>query len=224
MALELIFIIFAGVFLYIQIGNMRAKPSAGTLVPKKMSQQLSQLIEYADRLYVEKKWLAAEKAYLKVLAIDHKNITAYSHLGVIYSAQKNMADAVECFEIAVRMKPSAVTLQNLGIAYLENKNYMKSIVAFEKSIAMEPSAHRYIGLSKAQKKIHNINQVIQSLEKAIEYDNSKKVLQLLADAYDEAGQTAAATKVYRQIHEIDPQDVEAARWIGVHLPDRTAKA
>jgi tetratricopeptide (TPR) repeat protein len=221
--LEILLIIGASVFLYQQISQLRAKSSSTSLAPKKVSQQLIQMVEYADRLYQERKWLAAEKAYLKVLALDHKNITAYSHLGVIYSAQKNMADAVECFEIAVRLKPSAPTLQNLGLAYLENKNYMKAIVAFEKSIAMEPNAQRYIGLSKAHKKLHAPAKVVVALERAVELDGNKKVLQLLADAYDEAGQTNDATRIYRRIHELDPNDTEAARWIGIHLPKTRVK-
>lgn len=215
---EVLLLLVACIFLYQQISRLRAKSTSPTLAPKKVSQQLLQMVEYADRLYAERKWLAAEKAYLKVLAIDHKNITAYSHLGVIYSAQKNMADSVECFEIAVRLKPSAITLQNLGLAYLENKNFMKSIVAFEKSIAMEPNAPRYIGLSKAHKKLHDDAKVVIALERAVEYDASKKILQLLADAYDEAGQTHNATEIYHRIHELDPADPEAARWIGIHLP------
>lgn len=222
--IEVILLIIMSVFLYQQISQLRAKSPSGSLAPKQVSQQLVQMVDYADRLYAERKWLAAEKAYLKVLAVDHKNITAYSHLGVIYNAQKNMADAVECFEIAVRLKPSAITLQNLGLAYLENKNYMKSIVAFEKSISMEPNAQRYIGMSKAQKKLHNNYQVVAALEKAVELDGSKKVLQLLADAYDEIGRTNDATRIYRRIHEIDPSDPEAARWIGVHLPKARVKA
>lgn len=222
--LEMLVLVSASVFLYQQISRLRAKSTSQALAPKKVSQQLLQMSEFADRLYAEGKWLAAEKAYLKVLGLDHKNIVAYSHLGIIYSAQKNMADSVECFEIAVRLKPSAATLQNLGMAYLENKNCMKSIVAFEKSIAMEPNAQRYIGLSKAQKKLHDNANVVTSLEKAVELDDSKKVLQLLADAYDEVGRTNDATGIYRRIHEIDPKDPEAARWIGIHLPKARSKA
>ncbi|MDB5178386.1 MAG: hypothetical protein JWN01_329 [Patescibacteria group bacterium] len=156
--------------------------ASATLAPRATSPRLIQLIDYADRLYGEKKWLAAEKAYLSVLKLDHKNVTAYSHLGIIYSTQKNMADAIECFEIAARLRPSGSTLQNLGLAFFDNRNYIKSIAAFEKAIMFEPTAQRYVGLSKAQRKLSNLPAAITALEKAAALDPSKRVQQLLEEA------------------------------------------
>jgi tetratricopeptide (TPR) repeat protein len=157
------------------------------IAPRKIPQRLQQMSDYADRLYGEKKWLAAEKAYLQVLKVDHKNITAYSHLGIIYSTQKNMPDAIECFAIAARIHPSAVTFQNLGLAYYDNRNFVKSIAAFEKAIMFEPSVHRYVGLSKAQSKLHNAAGAAEALERAARLDPSPKLFTQLADAYTQAG-------------------------------------
>lgn len=180
----------------------KAKPAAPP-TPKHTS-QITQLAEYADRLYAEKKWLAAEKAYLNVLKADHKNVTAYSHLGVIYSTQKNFADAIECFEIATQLWPSANTYQNLGLALFENRNPNKAIAAFEKAVTFEPNTQRYIGLSKAYKKIGNKASAIAALEKAAELDPAKKVLQLLAEAYDDAGRKTDAEATTKRIQQTEP--------------------
>ncbi|MBW4061473.1 tetratricopeptide repeat protein [Candidatus Saccharibacteria bacterium] len=158
-----------------------------SLAPRRMSPQLITAVSYADRLFAEKRWLAAEKAYVNVLKLDHKNLTAYSHLGIIYSTQKNLADAIECFQIAVRLKPTASTHQNLATAYYENHNYIKAISAFEKAIMFEASASRYIGLSKAYKKVSNLEGVVTSLEQAHALDASPKIKDLLVAAYLEAG-------------------------------------
>ncbi len=190
------------------------------LAPRRASPQLAQMTSYADRLYSEKKWLAAEKAYLSVLKLDHKNVTAYSHLGIIYSTQKSMADAIECFEIAARLRPSGTTYQNLGLAYHDNGNHIKSIAAFEKSIMFEPTSQRYIGLSKSYRKLSNLPQAVAALEKAAELEPTKRVLQLLADAYDSAGRKSVMLDTYRRIHALDPADVAVARKIGIHLPGR----
>ena len=199
-----------------QLAGFTAAP--GALVKPRASPQLIQLAEYADRLYAEHKWLAAEKAYLSVLKLDHKNVTAYSHLGIIYSTQKNMPDALECFNIAVRLKPSASTYQNLGLAFYENKNYMKSIAAFDKAIMFEPSIHRYVGLSKAYKQISNTVEMIAALERAAKFEPGKKILQLLATAYEDNGRKDEAKEAYRSIYTLDPADTEAARHIGISLP------
>jgi tetratricopeptide (TPR) repeat protein len=150
------------------------------------------MVDFADRLFTEKKWLAAEKAYLSVLKVDHKNITAYSHLGIIYSTQKNMPDAIECFEIVARLSPSGASFQNLGLAFYDNKNYVKSIAAFEKAVMFEPTSQRYVGLSKSWRKLMNAPKEITSLEKAAELDPSAKVLELLAEAYAAGGRKADA--------------------------------
>jgi len=194
--LELLVIALAALILFRQLRLLETGAAPATLAPPRNSPRLTQMTTYADRLFAEKKWLAAEKAYLGVLKVDHKNVTAYSHLGIIYSTQKNMPDAIECFEIAGRLHPSGTTLQNLALAFFDNRNYIKSIAAFEKAIMFEPTAQRYVGLSKSHSKLHNTPQVILALEKAAQLDPTQRILQMLADAYEEAGRKdqAAATR------------------------------
>jgi tetratricopeptide (TPR) repeat protein len=218
--IEIIFLILAVVIFRRQLRQLGdGAVAAAGLTPQKTSPQLTRLVEYADRLFAEKKWLSAEKAYLNVLKTDHKNVTAYTHLGIIYSTQKNLADAIECFQISTQLKPSGTTFQNLGLAYFENRNFMKSIVAFEKAIMFEPNAARYIALSKVYRKISNPAQVLASLEKAAAIDPSTRVLQQLADEYDEQKQPDKAQEVYQRIHELDPADGRAARKVGLHRPE-----
>lgn len=155
---------------------------APTLAPRPSASRLTQLSDYADRLFSEKKWLAAEKAYLSVLKLDHKNVTAYSHLGIIYSAQKNLPDAIECFTIGTRLKPSATTFQNLALAFYDNHNYIKSIAAFKKAIMFEATSQRYVGLSRAQQKLGAQPEAIAALEAALKLDDSPRIKQLLEEA------------------------------------------
>ncbi len=173
------------------------------LAPKRVSPQLTQLTSYADRLYGEKKWLAAEKAYLNVLKLDHKNVTAYSHLGVIYSAQGNGADAIECFQIAAQLSPGAPTHQNLGSAYYENHSYAKAIAAFERAIMFEPSASRYLALARAYQKSQNTTAALAALERAAALEPSRRTLHALAIAYEEAGRAADARTARGKLHDIE---------------------
>jgi tetratricopeptide (TPR) repeat protein len=182
---EILVIVLGLIVLEWQLRRLEAG-SPSPLAPKRSAAKLAQMSEYAQRLYSEKKWLAAEKAYLAVLKLDHKNVPAYSHLGIIYSTQKNMNDAIECFQIASRLHPSGTTLHNLGLAYLDNKNYIKAIAAFEKSIMFEPTAQRYVGLSKAHQKLHNLPETVAALKKAADLDPSPKINQLLSLAEAEA--------------------------------------
>jgi tetratricopeptide (TPR) repeat protein len=189
MPIELFIIVIAYLLLRRQL-ILTKSSSAATFDPNQPSPRLAQLSDYADRLYTERKWLAAEKAYLNVLKLDHKNVTAYSHLGVIYSTQKNLADAIECFQIATRLRPSGATFQNLGLAFYDNRNYVKSVAAYEKAIMLEATASRYVGLSKAYRKLTNYPAAISALEKAIQLDPSPKLNQLLAELRADASPAA----------------------------------
>lgn len=173
----------------------RLEATGGTLAKRTVSPQLSRALAYADRLYREKKYLTAEKAYLEVLKLDHKNLLAYNRLGIIYSAQHNYGDAIECFEIAVRLVPSAVTYLNLGLAQYENHNYIKAIATINKSIMFEPSAQRYLALAKAYHKIADNKNTIETLEKAAELEPTRQILLLLRDSYRTAGKRELAAGV-----------------------------
>lgn len=160
---------------------------------RRVSPRLAQAEQFALRLYKEKHYHSAEKAYLNVLKLDHRNASAYSHLGIIYSVLHNYPEAVECFELAARFAPSAPAYQNLGLGYYENKNYMKSIAAYEKAIMFEPSVLRYIGLGKAYDKLGNGAKAVEALERAVELSPVPKYVDLLvatARAHGQAGRAA----------------------------------
>lgn len=215
--LELLIIVGAWYILRRQLGSLENGP-VHVLAPKRSNTQLVQLTAYADRLYAEKRWRDAEKAYLGVLKLDHKNVTSYVHLGIMYSTQKNMADAIECFEIATRLRPSGGTFQNLGLAYYDNRNYIKSIAAYEKALIFEIHPQRYVGLGKAHLKLSNITAATAAFEQAAEIDPTKRTLERLAATYAQAGRSSDVKSVYRRIYALDPTDRAAARHLGIHMP------
>lgn len=210
----LFFVMVAGLVLF----KLRRLPSTTqSHSQKEGSAKILQLTQYADRLYVEKKWVAAEKSYLELLKLDHRNIIAYSRLGMLYSTQKQYADAIECFQIAAQIKPSAITCQNLGLVYYENRNYIKSVAAMEKSIMFEPSANRYVAVSKACRKLADSNRVIQALEKAVELDPTPRILELLSDAYADAGKVEQAREVRARLPKSPVQKNKSIQRTGTIL-------
>jgi len=112
--------------------------------------QLERLIAAAGRYYDERKWLAAEKAYVKVLKLDHKNTTAYRRLGMVYSQLKNYSDAAECFQIAMKSGGTAADWQNLATVQYHLRSHDEVEASLKKSIEIEPSVSRYLALAKAQ--------------------------------------------------------------------------
>jgi len=167
-----------------------------TDLPLKISEKLDQLWDVAQESLRERKYLRAEKALLTILRVDERNATAYNRLGILYAKQQAFKDAIECFEIAQSLEPSASSLHNVGLIYYETKYYEKAALAFEQAIAMEDNlSARYIAYAKVQEKLGHNKKMIESLERAVELDPIPQTLNILADAYDRTGQSELSAEL-----------------------------
>lgn len=159
----------------------------------KFADKLDKLWQIAQESLQEKKYLRAEKALLTILRVDERNATAYNRLGILYARQQAFKDAIECFEIAQSLEPSASSLHNVGLIYLETDQLDKAALAFEQAIAMESDvASRHIAYAKVQEKLGSHKRVIASLERAVQLERSPQALRILADAYEQNNQTEQA--------------------------------
>ena len=167
-----------------------------TDLPQKVSGKLEQLWEIAQEALRDKKYLRAEKALLTILRVDERNATAYNRLGILYAKQQAFKDAIECFEIAQSLEPSASSLHNVGLIYFETGDNEKAALAFEQALELENNlAARYIAYAKVQEKLGHNKKMIVALERAVELDPIPQTLGMLADAYDKTGQGERANEV-----------------------------
>lgn len=169
-------------------------------IPRKVSDRMSALWEIAHNGMKENSLLRAEKALLTILNIDQKNAAAYNRLGILYAKQKEFKDAIDCFEIASSIEPSASSLHNLGLIYYETENFEKAGTAFEQALKLEDQlAARHIAFAKVQEKQGNKSMMIKSLQKAVELEPTKESLSLLMHAYSEAGMELEAKAISRML-------------------------
>jgi len=167
-----------------------------TDLPLKISEKLDRLWDVAQESLRDKKYLRAEKALLTILRVDERNATAYNRLGILYAKQQAFKDAIECFEIAQSLEPSASSLHNVGLIYYETEQYEKAALAFEQALAMENDlSARHIAYAKVQEKLGHTKKMITSLEHAVELDPIPQTLNILADAYDRIGQSELSTEL-----------------------------
>lgn len=165
-------------------------------LPLKISEKLDQLWDVAQESLRDKKYLRAEKALLTILRVDERNATAYNRLGILYAKQQAFKDAIECFEIAQSLEPSASSLHNVGLIYYETKQYEKAALAFEQALTMENDvSSRHIAYAKVQEKLGHNKRMIESLERAVEIDPIPQTLNILADAYDRNNQSELAVSL-----------------------------
>lgn len=172
------------------------KESIGEVVadlPTKLSDKLDKLWLIAQEALKDRKYLRAEKALLMILRVDERNATAYNRLGILYAKQQAYDDAIECFEIAQSLEPSASSLHNVGLIYYETEKYEKAALAFEQALSIEDNlAARHIAYAKVQEKLGHNRKMITSLEKAVDLEPNPQTLTILADAYERTGQDELA--------------------------------
>lgn len=172
-------------------------------IPHKVGDKMGKLWDIAHQGMRENRFLRAEKALLTILKIDQKNAAAYNRLGILYAKQKEFKDAIDCFEIASSIEPTASSLHNLGLIYYETENYQKAATAFEQALKLEEElAARHIAYAKVQEKLGNVKLMLQGLERAVELEPNKESYTLLKSAYEQADMQAEADLVQDKLNKL----------------------
>lgn len=180
------------------------------VLPISHDTRLESLLEIAGRYYAEKNYLAAEKAYLKVLKVDHKSSLAYSRLGFIYSHFGQVDDAIECFQIVADTYPNAASYYNLAMMLFKNRKFKRSARALEKSIELEETPARLIALARVYRIMGQYEFQIKTLNRAMELEpESISIMQLLAEAYIHGGDQKKAQSIFRKILKLEPNNLRA---------------
>lgn len=181
-------------------------------VSKRVGDRLGKLWDIAHQGMRENRFLRAEKALLTILKIDDKNAVAYNRLGILYAKQKEFRDAIDCFEIASSIEPTASSLHNLGLIYYETENYEKAGVAFEQALKLEDKlAARHVAYAKVQEKLGNDKLMFQELEKAADMEPSSEIYNLLYKAYRSHDMAAEADLVEDKLRKLKTKRPKARR-------------
>lgn len=209
--------IFVGLFIvtFLLLSRYRiwfidAMANGLAIAPVSHDTRLEGLLEIAGRYYAEKNYLAAEKAYLKVLKVDHKNSLAYSRLGFIYSHFGQTDDAVECFQIVADNYPNAASYYNLSMMLFKSRKFKKSARALEKSVSMEATPARLVSLARIYRIIGQYEAQIKNLKRALELEpKSVSIMLLLAEAYLHENNNKEANAMFKGILKIEPNNIRA---------------
>ncbi len=192
--------------------NAKPKDSDNIIIPKIIGDRLGKLWDIAHQGMRENRLARAEKALLTILKIDKRNAAAYNRLGILYAKQKEYKDAIDCFEIASSIEPTASSLHNLGLIYYETENYERAAVAFEQALRLEDTlAARHIAYAKVQEKLGNMKLTVKELETAVEIETSRESLQLLMKAYISIGKQAEADQIDDRLHKMRQSKKQPSR-------------
>jgi tetratricopeptide (TPR) repeat protein len=175
-------------------------------IPHTLGDRLGKLWDIVHQGMREDRLVRAEKALLTILKIDEKNAAAYNRLGILYAKQKEFKDAIDCFEIACSIEPTASSLHNLGLIYYATENYDKAVTAFEEALKLEDGmAARRIALAKALERSGNQKRMIEELEKAVELEPTHESFTILAKAYRSTGAEDKADLIEDRLTKMKPK-------------------
>lgn len=185
---------------------MVKKPAIEKIVkPKtKLNLQLEKLWRIQQDALKTKKYLRAEKALLMILRADDRNAVAYNRLGMIFAKQGEYEDAIECFEIAQSLAPSASSFHNVGLVYLDVGDFDKAAIAMKQAMELEEGvAFRHISYAQALEKQGDKKSMIKELERAVELEPTPQTLKILAQVYDDDDKKALAKSLRSQATRLD---------------------
>ncbi len=172
-------------------------------LPHLVGDKLGRLWGIAHLGFRENKFVRAEKALLSILKIDQKNTAAYNRLGILYAKQREYKDAIDCFEIASSIEPSASSLHNLGLIYYETGSYEKAMSAFEMALSLEDGlAARHIAYAKVLEKVGNDKKMIEELERAAELEPNRETYGLLLKAFESREMPEEAKKMQKKLDNV----------------------
>jgi tetratricopeptide (TPR) repeat protein len=99
---------------------------------------------------------------------------AHNRLGSVYLSQKRYPEAIEQFEISIKLDPKDPTdYDNLGLVYSTQQRYPEAIEQFEKAIKVDPKyAGAYLNLGNAYYALARYPEAIEQYKKSIEHDSS----------------------------------------------------
>jgi tetratricopeptide (TPR) repeat protein len=170
----------------------------------KFASQLDKLWRIQQDAIRSKKYMRAEKALLMILRVDERNAVAYNRLGMLFAKQGDYDDAIECFEIAQSLAPSASSFHNVGLVYMEVGNLEKAALAMEQAMKLEENvAFRHISYAQILEKLGNKKAMIDELEKAVKLEPTPQVLRILAQAYDEDDRRQLARSLRTRATRLD---------------------
>jgi tetratricopeptide (TPR) repeat protein len=152
------------------------------------------------------------------------NPWAHSHLGEALASQGKVAEAIQQYKEAVRLKPNyEEAYNNLGMALASQGKVSEAIQQYEAAVRMNPNyatAHNNLGLALADE--GKVAEAIQQYEAALRLrikPDSATVHNNLGLALASQGKIAEAIAEYTEALRVNPELAEVHSNLGLALAD-----
>ena len=142
----------------------------------------------------------------------------YYNLGVYYSEQGRVDEAIEQFNTAIKINPRhAQAHNNLGIAYTKKMMFNEAIAEYKRALVLDPRhAKAYYNLGIAYFKQSKFDQAITEFKNAIAVKpDYARAHYNLGNAYDKKGLWDEAITEHKKVLVLNPRYAEACNNLAV---------
>lgn len=106
---------------------------------EKTRQKVAQLVDEGSAFLKDENFAEAERKFIEVISIDHKNIPAYTGLTEVYTHQKNWQNAQETLLFLLKMSPKDDSLHLKIANVLQESDKMKEAMDHvKKAVSLNP--------------------------------------------------------------------------------------
>ncbi len=183
------------------------KQSVAAAPADEKQRAIIQLLKEAEDYARQANWQAAEKVYIKVVALAPKTLEAYLGLGNLYLKQKNWDDAAEAYKVVLESDRDNINaVGNLGQALANKGEWVAAAEVLNRAAKLDPgNSVRHATLGMAYMTIKDYKKAIKAYREAIKHDRdnlSHKVE--LAKAAQASGDKALAEEMLTSVLARDP--------------------
>jgi Flp pilus assembly protein TadD len=133
----------------------KAPPAKGESKKKELPAGAGLILTEAQRAFAKKDYKTAEEQYLKVLAMDDKNIFTLGNLGAIQMEMGRLADAEATLTKANAIDSTdGFVLSMLGILRFRQNKFDDALSLLSRAVELDPrnfEAYNYLGITLGQK-------------------------------------------------------------------------
>lgn len=123
----------------------RSKSQSVTETVEINQQKTLSLLNEGDELVKAEDLPAAEKRYIEVIGLDHRNVEAYKKLGEIYTLLKDYEHAIESLQHAVKLnEEDASVYDEISSVYLLLDDKEKALMYGKEAVKLDPKNPKYL--------------------------------------------------------------------------------
>lgn len=146
----------------------------------------------------------------KIIALDNKNLRAFSWRGYIRYFEKNYQGSIDDYLMVIELTDDDTTLTisyaNVAFSFLNLGNNSQALIMTNKMVAARPNfSLSYYNRAAIEKRLEKKNEAIKDLTKAIQL-NSKYVdaYAMRGELYADMNNNSAAISDFRKVINIEP--------------------